>query len=71
LASTYFVMGDPNFNILENLIREDYKYVRERLIGMILATDMANHFPDLAKLKVRLVSPGIFTSLCARIRYKG
>lgn len=38
--------------------QENYKKMRERIISMILATDMNSHFSDLAKLKGRLASNG-------------
>ena len=38
--------------------KDDAKKFRERMISMILSTDMSVHFADLAKLKGRLTSPG-------------
>jgi hypothetical protein len=35
---------------------EDYKKMRVRLISMVLATDMSNHFADIAKFKSRASS---------------
>ena len=40
------------------MANEDYKKIRERVVAMILATDMNFHFGDLAKLKGRLTSNG-------------
>ncbi len=34
--------------------RENYQKIRERILTMVLATDMAVHFGDLARLKGRL-----------------
>ena len=45
--------------IFKNFSREDYSKIRERIIGMILATDMSMHFTDIAKLKGRLTTSGI------------
>jgi hypothetical protein len=61
------ILCEEQYNILEHLPKEDQKYFRERLIGMILATDMAVHFADLAKLKVRLVSPGTYDAIKHRV----
>ena len=47
-------------NITEHLSKDKYKFVREKLISLILCTDMSNHFSDVAKLKGRLASNGIF-----------
>lgn len=58
VSSAFFLMKDDSVNIFANLQRDDFKKVRERLIGMILSTDMSVHFSDLAKLKGRLVSNG-------------
>lgn len=33
--------------------RDEYKKIRERLITMVLATDMAKHFADISKFKSR------------------
>ena len=41
-------------NIFASLSKENYKRIRESVIGMVLATDMSNHFSDIAKLKSRL-----------------
>jgi hypothetical protein len=45
---------NPALNIFATLTRENYKKVRESIIGMVLATDMAGHFAEIAKLKSRL-----------------
>lgn len=52
-------MSDEKYNIFEKLDREEYKKVRERMISMVLATDMSFHFSDLAKMKARLASSGM------------
>lgn len=39
-----------------NFSNDDFKRLRERMISMILATDMQNHFTDQAKLKGRLAA---------------
>jgi len=41
-------------DILENFNKDNYKQFRDRMIQLILATDMSVHFSDFAKLKGRL-----------------
>ena len=54
-SSTAFqIISQDEFNIFKNFNREQYTKVRERIIGMVLATDMAHHFTDIGKLKARL-----------------
>lgn len=36
---------------MEDFSRDDFKTFRQRFIGIILATDMARHTSDLAKIK--------------------
>jgi hypothetical protein len=51
-------MRKPECNFALKFTPEEYKYFRERMISMILSTDMAYHFTDLSKLKARLASSG-------------
>ena len=46
IAATYkLITEDPNrYNFFENFPVSDYKYSRELVISLILATDMAFHF---------------------------
>lgn len=58
-ASASFTLAlEEETAIFKNFIREDYCKIRERIISMILATDMSSHFSDLAKLKGRLATSG-------------
>lgn len=47
-------MQEPELSIFGSFSVENYKKVRERIISMVLATDMTCHFSELAKLKGRL-----------------
>jgi len=47
------------FNFLENYSRDDYKVFRQRFIGCILATDMANHTTELANFKSMIEAKGV------------
>mmetsp|Transcript_11433 Transcript_11433/g.7953 ORF Transcript_11433/g.7953 Transcript_11433/m.7953 type:complete len:91 (+) Transcript_11433:508-780(+) len=50
-AEALFILHKPKFNFLENYDRDDYKVFRQRFIGCILATDMANHASEIANFK--------------------
>jgi high affinity cGMP-specific 3',5'-cyclic phosphodiesterase 9 len=48
-AETFFIMQRHNF--LDRLSPDQFKTLRKRVIGCILATDMAKHAADLSQLK--------------------
>jgi len=54
IASTFGVMQKQEYNILKNLSTEEYKTCRKMMIDLVLATDAARHFTDLAKFKSRV-----------------
>jgi len=56
VASTFAIIQQEKYNIFQNFDRPDYKKMRARMIGNILATDMAKHFAELGKFKTRTVS---------------
>lgn len=41
------------------MTKQEFKLFRKRVIGMILATDMAKHASDLAQLKTMISNNGI------------
>lgn len=45
---------DKKFNFLEGFSNDDFKTFRKRMVGIILATDMAKHVNDLASFKAIL-----------------
>ncbi|GMH40837.1 hypothetical protein BSKO_08741 [Bryopsis sp. KO-2023] len=52
-ASTAFkLMSDESRNVLGDLDREDFKFVRRSMINIILATDMASHKSLLSRFSV-------------------
>mmetsp|Transcript_29132 Transcript_29132/g.65986 ORF Transcript_29132/g.65986 Transcript_29132/m.65986 type:complete len:447 (+) Transcript_29132:43-1383(+) len=54
-ASVIFqVMSEPNHNFLSGLQRYDYELVREKIIRMVLATDMNHHFSMVEQLQSRV-----------------
>lgn len=59
-SSWSMAFSSESLNIFINMNTDTYKKLRERIIGMVLATDMTFHFSDLAKLKGRLSNSGIF-----------
>lgn len=46
--------------------KENFKKMRESIIGIVLATDMAGHFSEIAKMNARLGS-GINYTDCSRL----
>ncbi|KAL4460858.1 hypothetical protein ABPG74_016330 [Tetrahymena malaccensis] len=53
-SKTFQMFNDPNLDITVNFTKEQYRLFREMVISIILSTDMAKHFSDIAKLKSRL-----------------
>jgi len=45
------VLLNPDNNFLENHEKDDIKMFRKRMVGFILATDMAKHMEDLTAFK--------------------
>ena len=48
VAESFAILSKPEFNFMEKFSRDDFKTFRKRVIGIILATDMARHVSDLA-----------------------
>ena len=44
---------------MDGLSRDEFKTFRLRFIGIILATDMARHTSDLAKIKNLMMTKGV------------
>lgn len=53
-AESFYILNKSEYNFLEEFTRDDFKTFRQRFIGIILATDMARHTSDLAKIKTFL-----------------
>jgi hypothetical protein len=47
-SELFRILNDEQFNFTEQLSKDEFKLFRKRVIGMILATDMAKHVSDLA-----------------------
>jgi hypothetical protein len=51
VAESFAIMNKPEFNFMKEYSRDDFKTFRKRMIGIILATDMARHMSDLSTFK--------------------
>ena len=58
-AESFQLLLDQKNNFLEQMGNEDLKTFKKRMMGSILATDMARHFDDLASFKRKLELHGI------------
>jgi len=56
VSASFALLQEEAYNIFSNFSKADYKAVRERIIAMVLATDMSTHFTDISKLKGRLAA---------------
>lgn len=54
VSSTFRLMTNSSYNILEELTREEYKEFRQLVIEMVLATDMSYHFTQLKTIKTMI-----------------
>lgn len=52
VAETFAIIREDQNNFLEQLTTDEFKIFRKRVIGMILATDMAKHAADLSALRL-------------------
>lgn len=51
MAESFFILNQSKFNFLSEFSRDEFRTFRKRMIGMILATDMARHVTDLSSFK--------------------
>ncbi len=56
VSSVFSILNHEAYNIFSQFTKEDYKIIRERIVTIVLATDMSHHFSDIAKLKGRLAA---------------
>ncbi|PFH36394.1 3'5'-cyclic nucleotide phosphodiesterase domain-containing protein [Besnoitia besnoiti] len=54
---TFKILGRQECNLFGNLPPEEYQAVRNRMIDLILATDMKMHFETISKFRLRRNSP--------------
>lgn len=48
VSESFAIINDTKYNFLTEYSRDDFKVFRKRMIGIILATDMARHVTDLS-----------------------
>lgn len=65
VAESFAILNTPQYNFMAKYSRDDFKTFRKRMIGIILATDMARHVADLASFKNLLDSKGVKRGLNA------
>lgn len=51
---TFNVLKIPECNVFANLTRQQSREVRQRIVALILATDMADHFEKLSKFRLHV-----------------
>jgi len=54
VSELFRILDDDSANFTFALGREEFKFFRKRVIGLILATDMARHVADLSSLNAFL-----------------
>ncbi|CAH0482565.1 unnamed protein product [Peronospora belbahrii] len=59
VAQSFLVMKNADLNVLGQLAPDDFKYARDMIIQMVLATDMAKHFEDVALFKTNILSAAL------------
>ncbi|CAI5736282.1 unnamed protein product [Peronospora destructor] len=59
VAQSFLVMKNADRNVLGQLAPDDFKYARDMIIQMVLATDMAKHFEDVALFKANILSAAL------------
>nr|CCA15424.1 PhosphoDiEsterase family member (pde1) putative [Albugo laibachii Nc14] len=55
VAQSFLLMKNQDCNLFAQLTAEDFKYSREMIIQMVLATDMARHFEEVALFKTNIL----------------
>lgn len=70
VSAAYALALEEETNIFVNFNREDFTKLRERIICMVLSTDMSVHFSELAKMKGRLASGIFIFLLLIKINYE-
>lgn len=53
-SSLFQLMREEDMNVLAAFSNEDYRKIRQLIVGLVLGTDMSKHFEDFAKFKARL-----------------
>eukprot|EP01071_Lankesteria_metandrocarpae_P004065 Lankesteria_metandrocarpae@DN3349_c0_g1_i1.p1 len=56
-ALLFMLLSQPDLNVYQNITPEAFQQHRSRIIELILATDMKQHFEGVTKFRVRRASP--------------
>jgi hypothetical protein len=56
IAATFMIIEHPSYAIFKDLNADEFKDVRKKMIGIVLATDAAFHFDEVGKFKARIGS---------------
>eukprot|EP01071_Lankesteria_metandrocarpae_P011454 Lankesteria_metandrocarpae@DN5446_c0_g1_i13.p1 len=56
-ALIFRLLSEPESNVFEEICFDDFHIVRMRIIELVLATDMKQHFESQTKFRVRRASP--------------
>lgn len=56
ISSTFITIQNSEWNIFKNFSNSEFKDARKTMIELVLATDAALHFTDLAKFKSRITA---------------
>jgi hypothetical protein len=54
ISSAFKVISQKNSNIFCDIQNEEYRVIRKRIVECVLATDMAKHAKEVARLKIKL-----------------
>ncbi|KAI9206847.1 uncharacterized protein BJ171DRAFT_456693 [Polychytrium aggregatum] len=60
VSTAWQVMMQPENNFLVNLPEEDYRLLRNQVISMVLATDLAGHFSTLSAFNNKVLGTNTF-----------
>lgn len=59
VAETFKILSKQESNFLDGVKPPAFKHIRQRMMGCILATDMAKHASDIAQMKLLIDTKGI------------
>ena len=59
IAESFSILNNDKYNFMKEFNRDDFKTFRKRMIGIILATDMARHVSDLTSFQSLIESKQI------------
>ncbi|KAI8822965.1 uncharacterized protein EV422DRAFT_386421 [Fimicolochytrium jonesii] len=65
-ASAFQVMRKPECDFAAGMVRKEYRGLREGIVEMVLATDLAQHFSLLAMFKKKVLTSGGFDPVSTR-----